>query len=379
MTAGFRLEHSDESPHTPDSSPSWNESVYGNAFDPVRKVGGWLRVGNRINEGAAEVSVCLYLPDGRVACQFGKPKISTHQTWNAGGLSYRVDAPFAKVTFDYDGPVYLLDDPTVLRRPKEAFTPEHQVPCTLHWEQSSLTAPHGGEPLTADQPTAYGRDFSLGHFNLHTKVRGQISVGSESFPFDGQGWRDHSWGPRYWQNLFAHRLFTANFGDDLGLTLHKIEDADGTVRRLGTFFQGGRHGLRGHRGPRRRRPLERGPGPHRRRDPLPDGAAPRSGHRARADDGAAPEQAADRRRDRRVAHSRGVRRVRDGGAHRLRDVRDGRPRARRAGRRVSLRARAQDSSRTSRIFRSSASGVSGFCRKATREASTRWSTAASSV
>jgi hypothetical protein len=238
MSAGFRLDRVDESPHEPDSSPSWNESVYANAFDPVRKVGGWLRVGNRINEGAAEVSVCLYLPDGRVACQFGKPKITTHRTWDASGLSFRVDAPFEKVTVDYDGPVFLLSDPTLLRQPKQAFTPEHQVPCTLHWEQTSLTPPHGGEPLTPEQPTAYGRDFSLGHFNLHTKVRGHITVGSESFPFDGHGWRDHSWGPRYWQNLFAHRLFTANFGDELGLTLHKIEDADGTVRRLGTLFSG---------------------------------------------------------------------------------------------------------------------------------------------
>ena len=175
-TSGFRLDASDEYPHAPDASPSWNESVYGNAFDPVKKVGGWLRVGNRINERAAEVSVCLYLPGGRVACLFGKPDITTHETWNAGGLSYKVHQPFARATFDYDGPVYLLDDSTLLRRPKEAFAPAHQVPCTLHWEQTSLTHAHGGEPLTADQPTAYGRDFSLGHFHLHTRVKGRLTV-----------------------------------------------------------------------------------------------------------------------------------------------------------------------------------------------------------
>jgi hypothetical protein len=235
---GFRLDPSDELPHAPDASPNWNESVYGNAFDPVHKVGGWLRIGNRINEKSAEVSVCLYLPDGRVACQFAKPTLTTHEVFSAGGLSYRVEAPLQKVTFDYDGKVYLLADPTLLRRPKDAFVPAHEVPCTLHWEQTSLTPVHGGEPLSLAQPTAYGRNFSLGHFNLHTKVQGHLAVGAEHFAFDGHGWRDHSWGPRYWQNLFAHRLFTANFGDDLGITVHKIEDPDGTVRRLGTIFSG---------------------------------------------------------------------------------------------------------------------------------------------
>ena len=235
---GFRLDPSDEHPHPPDASPSWNESVYGNAFDAVRKVGGWLRIGNRINEKAAEVSVCMYLPDGRVACQFGKPSITTHEVFSAGGLSYRVDTPFEKATFDYEGRVYLLSDPGLLRHPKQAFVPAHEVGCSLHWEQTSLTPVHGGEPISEAQPTAYGRDFSLGHFNLHTKVGGHLTVGREHFAFDGHGWRDHSWGPRYWQNLFAHRLFTANFGDDLGVTIHRIEDRDGTVRRLGTLFSG---------------------------------------------------------------------------------------------------------------------------------------------
>ena len=36
-------------------------------------MGGWVRMGNRPNEGYAEMTVCLYLPDGRVGVQLQAP------------------------------------------------------------------------------------------------------------------------------------------------------------------------------------------------------------------------------------------------------------------------------------------------------------------
>jgi hypothetical protein len=235
----FRLGPEDEYPHAPDASLNYNESVYANAFDARTGLGGWMRLGNRINEGVAEMSVCLYLPDGRLACQFQKPSITTHETFSAGGLAFEVKTPLSSVSMSYRGDVFLLDDPALLEHPKQAFADARRVPCTVEWHQTSLSPAHGGEPVSEDQPTAYGRDFSLGHFNLHTKVEGRIALGEESFDVAGFGWRDHSWGPRYWQNLFAHRLLTANFGPDLGLMIHKIEDQDGTVRRIGTVLVDG--------------------------------------------------------------------------------------------------------------------------------------------
>ena len=41
---------------------NFNESMYINCFDPDQQVGGWFRIGNRANEGYAEMTVCLYLP-----------------------------------------------------------------------------------------------------------------------------------------------------------------------------------------------------------------------------------------------------------------------------------------------------------------------------
>ena len=242
MTAhGFRLGPEDERPHVPDAAASYNESVYANAFDAQTGAGGWMRLGNRVHEGNAEVSVCLYLPDGRLAVQFQKPAITTNERFDAGGLSFEVGEPLRVVTMRYEGEVHLLEDAATLKDPRVAFGKAPKVPARVTWTMTSISPAHGGEPLTEDQPTAYGRDFSRGHFNFHTRVEGEIVIGSEHFPVQGHGWRDHSWGPRYWSNLFAHRLLTANFGDHAGLMLHKVEDKDGSVRRLGTVLLDGKY------------------------------------------------------------------------------------------------------------------------------------------
>ena len=66
----FIMRPEDEFMHAPGASINFNESVYTNGFDISSPVGGWMRLGNRVNEGYSELSVCLYLPDGRIACQF---------------------------------------------------------------------------------------------------------------------------------------------------------------------------------------------------------------------------------------------------------------------------------------------------------------------
>ncbi len=136
-----------------------------------------MRVGNRVNEGHAELSLCIYLPDGRIACQFQKPSITANDQFSAGGLTLKVDQPFKTATASYRGEVMLLSDPSLLRDPKRAFAEAPRVQASLDWKLTTLGPAHGGEPLRDDQPTMYGRDFSLGHFNQHTKVEGSLVVG----------------------------------------------------------------------------------------------------------------------------------------------------------------------------------------------------------
>ena len=60
------LRPEDDYTHPLGPEPNFNESMYFNFFDPKQEVGGFVRLGNRANEGNAEMTVCLYLADGRV-------------------------------------------------------------------------------------------------------------------------------------------------------------------------------------------------------------------------------------------------------------------------------------------------------------------------
>lgn len=241
MSQQFKFSPQDEFPHQPDASPNFNESVYMNAFDAARRVGGWMRLGNRVNEGYAELSVCLYLPDGRIACQFQRPKIAANDRFEGGGLRYSVADPTKRMSMRYEGEVLLLDDPNLLREPEKMFTRAQRAPAVVEWNASAASPIHGGEPASTDTPTMYGRDFSLGHFNQHIAVNGSIQIGGQQWPIDGHGWRDHSWGPRYWQVIYWYRLFLANFGDGRGFMLLKIATPDGRSRKVGVLMVDGKY------------------------------------------------------------------------------------------------------------------------------------------
>jgi hypothetical protein len=234
----MRLEPKDELNHAPDDLVNFNESVYASGWEASSKMGGWMRLGNRVNEGYAELSVCLYLPDGRVACQFLRPEISANDRFEAGGLRYSVSEPFKSQEMEYEGELMVLDDPEDLRDPAAMFKTAPRVDGAVKFEIRGVSPVHGGEP---DEPgdeelMYYGPQFSRGHFNQHTGVRGSIRVGEEEFPLaDAYGWRDHSWGPRYWQVIWAYRLLIANFGPDRGFMLLKNIMPDGSSRRLGVL------------------------------------------------------------------------------------------------------------------------------------------------
>ena len=239
--SNFLMRPEDELMHQPDASTNFNESVYTNGFHTASPVGGWMRLGNRVNEGHAELSVCLYLPDGRIACQFQRPTIEKNDRFDAGGITYSVIEPLKKVSMAFDGELIIVDDPEALREPQALFATGPRLPGHVSWIHEAESPIHGGEPVDDSVPTMYGRDFSLGHFNQHGRVRGEIRVGAERWPIDGHGWRDHSWGPRYWQAIFYYRLFIANFANGDGFMLLKITDKHGASRRLGVLLVDGQY------------------------------------------------------------------------------------------------------------------------------------------
>jgi hypothetical protein len=240
---GLRLDPQDEYPHRSDEATNFNESVYTSAFDPRTRMGGWMRLGNRVNEGHAELSVCLYLPEGRVACQFQRPPIESNDAFDAGGLRYTVSKPFERFAMSYEGELLVLDDPAILRDPKRMFETAPRTEAVVHYDVRGVSPVHGGEPTAPEHRRLmyYGEEFSRGHFNQHTAVQGSIRLGDEAWELDGFGWRDHSWGPRYWQAIWAYRLFVATLGDDRALMLLKNMAPDGSSRRMGVLLVDGEY------------------------------------------------------------------------------------------------------------------------------------------
>jgi hypothetical protein len=232
-----RLEPQDEYMHELGPEPNFNESMYFNLYDPAQGVGGWFRCGNRANEGYAEMTVCLYLPGGRVGFMFKRAEIANNDAFDAGGIRFEVLEPFKRLDVSYSGKVVVLDDPLQMADPKKAFTENPYAECEVRIEYSGVSAMFGGEP---DEPHEKpGEEFAKGHYEQLIAGTGSIRVGDEEWEVDGFGLRDHSWGPRYWQAPWYYRWLTANFGPDFGFMGSRVARRDGEGTRGGFVWEDG--------------------------------------------------------------------------------------------------------------------------------------------
>lgn len=201
VAEGFkiRLAPEDEYTHIPDAASNYNESMYFNMFDPARKIGGWFRIGNRHNEGYAEMTTCLYLPGGRVAFMYVKPKISDNKQLAAGGMKIEVVEPFKKLRVTYDGKVVVLDDPFDMAEPSKAFQDNPVLPCKVELDCEGVSPMFGGETVKEDGSALDidpEKSFAKAHYEQHVAAKGRFTVGDEVFEVSGFGLRDKSWGPR---------------------------------------------------------------------------------------------------------------------------------------------------------------------------------------
>ena len=141
-----RLEPQDDLMHEVEAASNYNESRYYNFSDRRSGVGGWVRMGNRPNEGYAEMTVCLYLPDGRVGFMFKRPRIESNEAHDAGGLRFEVVEPYREHRIAYDGTVCVLDRPRDMADPRTAFRENPHERCTLDLRLVAVGRPWGGEP-----------------------------------------------------------------------------------------------------------------------------------------------------------------------------------------------------------------------------------------
>ncbi len=238
----IRLDPEDEYMHALESASNFNESMYFNAYDPKQNVGGFLRLGNRANEGHAELTTCLYLPDGRVAFVYKRPEIENNDAFDAGGTKFEVIEPFTTLRTSYTGKICILDEPLQMANPREAFTNNPWEECEVDWMHTGVSPMYGGEPVNDDgSPLSqdHSGGFARGHYEQHMKVHGTIRVGSDAWEIDGFGLRDHSWGPRFWSAPWYYRWLTANFDDQNGFVVSVITGRDGSKRMGGMILKDG--------------------------------------------------------------------------------------------------------------------------------------------
>jgi hypothetical protein len=186
----------DEFMHEPTDDPMFNESAYYNFVDGDSGYGLLIRMGNRVNEGHAEVTVVVYLPGGGAALRFDRAPISSNDAFDAAGLRFDVIEPLQRMRVTFDGTAYLLAQGTDLADPKRAFSSSPVVPVHLGLEYENLIPVYGlgeGSGIEGAEDA-----IATGHYQGPCRVTGWVEVDGERRAIDGLGYRDHSWGPRRW-------------------------------------------------------------------------------------------------------------------------------------------------------------------------------------
>ena len=222
----------DDYTHPLGPEENFNESVYFNFFDPKAGRGGFIRMGNRANEGYAEMTVIVFNPDGSAFFNYKKPEISTNDGWDAGGARVEVLVPGEKVRTSYHGAALYMANSKDMQDPSSAFksNPFKKIKIDLVHEGVGPLYGHVGDPDD-------GNDFARAHYEQHMKVSGTVEIeGEQDIRIQGHGLRDHSWGPRYWQSIRSYRWLTGNFGDDLGMVLSIVGDRVGGMFHKGEEF-----------------------------------------------------------------------------------------------------------------------------------------------
>lgn len=220
----------DDYTHPLGPEPNFNESVYFNFFDPSERRGGFVRIGNRANEGYAEMTVIVWNPDGSAAFNYARPQINSNDGWQAGGLRVDILEPAERARTRYEGNALLLAEPKAMADPRTAFKENPRGVLRIDLEHTAVGPMYGHIGEAGD-----GNDFARAHTEQHMRVAGELQIGDEA-PVQLSGWglRDHSWGPRFWQSTPGYRWITGNFGDDLGMVL--TTGVDGVGR--GVFHEG---------------------------------------------------------------------------------------------------------------------------------------------
>ncbi len=197
-----------------------------------------MRIGNRANEGYAEVTLCLYQPTGEALFNYQRPHIDGNDEMCAAGMRFEVIEPFVKHRTTYDEGAVFLTQPEQMADPGRAFreNPHKRVRLEItHEALGPVYGRAGGQEESADPE----KGFARAHYEQHMRTHGTIEVDGETFTIDGAGLRDHSWGPRYWQAIHSYRWLNVSFGPELMITVSEVTPEPGVRNQGGVVIRDG--------------------------------------------------------------------------------------------------------------------------------------------
>ncbi|MEV7862994.1 phosphotransferase, partial [Streptomyces hirsutus] len=228
---GIDLVDTDEYPHPPGPESNFSESIYYQFADPRAEVTGFVRLANRANEGVGERTICLFLPDGKVAFDFSRKGFPDPGKYSASGMSFTIRKPFEAQSACYSGTVSLLGDPLQLEDPKRALSEAPKVKCELNIDFAAMSPVDEGSPA--------GGSFAAHHYEQFTSSTAQLVLGSQRFNLSGHGIRDHSWGPRSWASPWYYR-WLHGCGAEFAFMVGELGFRDGSTVHNGFVWQDGR-------------------------------------------------------------------------------------------------------------------------------------------
>jgi hypothetical protein len=209
----------DEGPHPhPTDNPLWQESVLLHWYDPRQGIGGWHRIGHEPNNQGGRAALWSYVFD-RAGWQYRRctevPLTDGDRMPNGFGAG-------AALCFAYenDAAVWSVRDGEL----------EARLECRNLYPLVDPFPP--GDAIAAKR-------FPH-HFEVAGRVTGTLCYQSRRVSIEGYGYRDHSWGPRDWQNgMLNHRFFTGTLGDALSFAAITVQAPSGNLNRVGYISRAG--------------------------------------------------------------------------------------------------------------------------------------------
>ncbi|HEV3354866.1 MAG TPA: hypothetical protein VG076_18185 [Acidimicrobiales bacterium] len=214
------IDVADDARHRPPAGADgrWQESWFLSWYDPLHRAGGFHHIGLAPLRGTADLWHWVAL-DGAVAARFHDLRLPIPDD----------DLPDLQL-----GPVHVQTKVPLrsysLRTEHEGFRSE-----ALY---ESFTEPF---EFAIDAP---GADIGKGHFESLGQVRATIETSDGTVETGGLAYHDHSWGPREYGALKAHRWACVSFGDDLFASVFSFSTDEGR-RDFGYVYDDGAfHGVR---------------------------------------------------------------------------------------------------------------------------------------